>query len=179
MSRIKLFFGRLNNKKVPLVSLVFVAIVGMIAGVIAATIVVNQTANYAGEGGTYQTSSGVITFTDSGLLIVNVAVTPLNTTMTFPTSGNTNFYSGQTFTVGHWVEVLVFSDGASDPASHTVKVTIKTSSSAPSGTVLTGFNPLQFTLTGANVASPGTITAYLDLGVTSITSPMTILVTAT
>src|SRR6266550_3656967 len=60
MSSIRVILSRITTKKVPALTLVVVGIVGMVAGVLAATITLNQ-ALYNGEVGTYHNNTGVFT----------------------------------------------------------------------------------------------------------------------
>src|SRR2546428_6199723 len=69
MSSIRVILSRITTKKVPALTLVVVGIVGMVAGVLAATITLNQTL-YNGEVGTYHNNTGVFTVTDAGLSVV-------------------------------------------------------------------------------------------------------------
>src|SRR5205809_7084200 len=69
MSSIRVILSRITTKKVPALTLVVVGIVGMVAGVLAATITLNQTL-YNGEVGTYHNNTGVFTVTDNGLTVV-------------------------------------------------------------------------------------------------------------
>src|SRR5947209_20164715 len=92
-------------KKVPALTLVVVGIVGMVAGVLAATITLNQTL-YNGEVGTYHNNTGVFTVTDSGLAVVaNSSSTNATSAITIAGSGIALYNA---LTAGHWMAVLMF-----------------------------------------------------------------------
>src|SRR6267143_465658 len=180
MSGIRVRLSRFTTTKVPVLSLVLVAIVGMAVGVFAATITVTPN-SFLGEIGTYHNNTGTMTVTDNGLSIVSntTGIAPA-TTATFPTSGNTNLFNGATFTAGHWMETLVFKDTLTDTSQHTVKISVNSNpgATAPAGSAL--ITQVTLTLTGPGAsAGTGTITVYLDLGVTTITAPLTVYVNST
>ncbi len=176
MSRLRLKISHLTSRRVPALSLIGVALAGMVVGVFAASIIVTQN-SFTGETGTFNNNTGTMTVTDNGLsILASAGGVTANTTATFGASGNQNLYSGATFTAGHWVDTIVFTNTATDSIAHTVKITIKTGTGA-TGTTLASF-PVTLTLTGAGATS-GTITATFDLGTTSITAPMTVYVTST
>jgi hypothetical protein len=178
MTNIRLRMSRLNAKKVPALSLILVAIVGMVAGVLAAIVVNTSSFNFTGEAGTLHQSSGTMTITDNGLSILSSSPGYTNTTGTFgPNSSSRKMYNnGGSYTAGDWLETIVFTDTAGDGNAHTVKITIN-SGSGPTGTSLVTIPTL--TLTGPGSSSNGTITVILDLGTNSITSPMTVYVSST
>jgi hypothetical protein len=148
----------------------------MIAGVIAANIVVTSNP-FTGTTGTYTSNTGTMTVVDNGLSIVTNVPGTINASATFLTSGNKNVnYNGQAFVVGHWMESIVFTNTATDSSAHTVKITINSGASAPGGTALIAQATL--TLTGSGTAG-GTITAYIDLGTTSVVAPMSVYITST
>lgn len=176
LNNLRLKLSRVSSKKVPAISLALVAIVGMIAGVLAANIVVTSN-SFTGTTGTYTANTGTMTVADNGLsIVVNVPGTT-NSSATFFTSGNKNLnYNGQAFVVGHWMESIVFTDTATDTAVHSVKITINNGTTAPGGSALIGQATLS--LTGSGTAG-GTITAFIDLGTASVTAPMSVYVTST
>ncbi len=170
MSNLRLKIGHLNSKKVPALSLVLVATLGMVVGVLAANLQVGQTIN-KGEIGTYHASTGSITVTDNGLgVVANTAVAAA--TATFPSTGNNNVNNA--LTAGDWFDQVVFNNTATDTLAHTAKVTIS-NGTGPSGTLLV---TATFTLTGGG-ATTGIITSYVDTGVQSLTSPVTVYVSIT
>jgi hypothetical protein len=172
MTNLRLKISRATSKKVPVLALVVVAMLGMVAGVLAANLQVAQTAN-TGEIGTYHTSSGTMTVTDNGLgVVANTAAA--STTGTFPTSGN-NVNVNNALTAGHWFDQITFTDTATDATAHTATVTIR-NGAGPSGTLLV---TATFTITGPGASSTGTITAYVDTTATSLTSPITVYVSIT
>jgi hypothetical protein len=170
MSDLRAKISRATNKKVPVLALVVVAMFGMVAGVLAANLAVTPTTN-TGEIGTYHTSTGTMTITDNGLGVVSNSAAA-SATATFPTSGNNN-NANNALTAGDWFDKITFTDTATDSTAHTATVTIRDGAGTAGTLVVTA----TFTLTGPGAASTGTITAYVDTGVTSLTSPVTVYVT--
>jgi hypothetical protein len=178
MSSLRVKLSSLTTKKVPALSLLLVAVVGMAVGVFAATITVTTTNNAGGEQGFLHTTGSVLTFTDSGLSVVGTAPTT-NTTSNFLTSGNKNaFTAATTFTAGHWEEAIKIADTSGDTASHTVTVNITQGTTAPSGTAFS-FSPFTYTVVGVTGSTNPTITLYMDMGATSITTPLNIYISST
>ncbi len=172
MSNLRVKISKATNKKVPVLALVVVAMFGMVAGVLAANLTVTPTAN-TGEIGTYHTSTGTMTVTDNGLgVVANTAGAVASAT--FPTSGNNNNVNNA-LTAGHWFDQITFTDTLTDSAAHTATVTMRNGTGS-AGTLLV---TTSFTLTGPGATSTGTITAYVDTGVTSLTSPVTVYVSIT
>ena len=172
MSNLRANLSKLATKKVPVLALVVVAMFGMVAGVLAANLTVNQTSN-TGEIGTYHTSSGTITIVDNGLgVVANSAVA--SSSATFPATGNNNSVNN-VLTAGHWFEQVTFTDTATDSTAHTATITIR-DGAGNAGTLLV---TATFTLTGPGASSTGTIAAYVDTGATSLTSPITVYVSIT
>jgi hypothetical protein len=169
MSNLRAKISQATNKKVPILALVVVAMFGMVAGVLAATIVVTPVSN-TGELGTLHSNSGTMTVTDTGLGVVSNAASAA-TTATFPASGNNNNVNN-VLVAGHWFDQITFTDTLTDNAAHTATVTLR-NGTGPSGTLLV---TATFTLTGPNAVSTGTITAYVDTGTTTLTSPVTVYV---
>lgn len=179
MSNIRVKLSRLTSKKVPVLSLVVVALAGMVLGVMAASLTINQN-NFLGTTGTYTANTGTMTVTDQGLSIISNVPSSANTSATFgPNTTNRNiFYSATTnFVAGQWEESVQLTDTASDANPHTVKITIDSGPTAPAGTALVA--QATVTLTGPGSASTGTITVYVALQTASITAPMTVYVTST
>lgn len=172
MSNLRAKISKATSKKVPILALVVVAMLGMIAGVLAANLTVAQT-NNTGEIGTYHTSTGTMTVTDNGLGVAANTVTAA-TSATFPASGNNNNVNNA-LVAGHWFDQITFTDTLTDNTAHTATVTLR-NGTGPSGTLLV---TATFTLTGPNAVSTGTITAYVDTGATSLTSPVTVYVSIT
>lgn len=172
MSNLRANMSKLATKKVPVLALVVVAMFGMVAGVLAANLTVNQTSN-TGEIGTYHTSSGTMTITDNGLgVVANTA--GASTSATFPASGNNNNVNNA-LTAGHWFEQVTFTYTATDSSAHTATVTVRNGTGNAGSLLITA----TFTLTGPGASSTGTVTAYVDTGVTSLTSPVTVYVSTT
>ena len=177
MANIRILLSRASAKKVPALALIVVGLVGMVAGVLAASMTITQS-NYTAETGAYRTNSGTMSVNDQGLSIVtNATGITNNVTATFgANSSNKNLYNGNSFTAGHWMETIVFTDTAiADSSAHTVTIKILTGGQVPSGT--TSLATVTLTLTGGGT-STGTVTDYVDLGSASITPPVSVYVTS-
>jgi hypothetical protein len=162
--------SKLNNKKVPALALVLVAVVGMVAGVLAANLLVTHTSTN-GEVGTLHTSTGNVTVTDDGLGVVANSVGSA-LTGTFATTSQVNTAT----TAGNWFYKLAFADTfANDAASHVITVTIRNGVGIEPATLVT---PAVFTIASAS-PNTGIITAYIDLGTNQLTSPITVYVSST
>jgi len=170
MSKIRAKISQLTNKKVPVLALVVVAMLGMVAGVLAANLVVTSTSS-TGEIGTYHTNTGTMTVTDNGLgVVANTAAASL--AATFPATGS-NANVTNALTAGHWFDKVTFVDTApTDSTAHSATITVR-NGTGPNGSPLAAPT---FTLTGPTTASSGTITAYVDLGTNTLTSPITVYV---
>jgi hypothetical protein len=177
MANIRILLSRASAKKVPALALIVVGLVGMVAGVLAASMTITQS-NYTAETGQYRTNSGTMSVNDQGLSIVtNATGIGNNATATFGATGtNLKLYQGFTSTAGHWMETIVFTDTASDNSPHTVTIKILTGGQVPSGT--TSLATVSLTLTGPNASSTGTITVYVDLGTATITPPVSVYVSS-
>jgi hypothetical protein len=172
MSSIRIIVSRITTKKVPALTLVVVAIIGMIAGVLAATITLNQTL-YTGEVGTYHNNTGAFTVTDTGISVVaNTATSNATTAITIAGAGQalTN-----ALTAGHWMDVLTFVMTTPGVSTHTATITAR-NGTGPQGTSLVTVTSGAWTTSGS---STGTITFYVDLGTISLTAPVTIYVNVT
>src|SRR2546422_5646238 len=133
MSNLRAKISQLTNKKVPVLALVVVAMLGMVAGVLAANLTVTPTSN-TGEIGTYHTSSGSMTIVDDGLgVVANSAIA--SASATFPSSTNNNNVNNA-LTAGDWFDKVTFTDtAAADSSAHTATVTIR-NGSGPAGTLV-------------------------------------------
>jgi hypothetical protein len=172
MSNLRAKISKATNKKVPVLALVVVAMFGMVAGVLAVNLTVTPTLN-TGEIGTYHTSTGTMTVVDNGLGVVSNSGAA-SAAATFPASTfNNNVNNG--LTAGDWFDKITFTDTLTDSAAHTATVTIR-DGTGPAGTLVVSTS---FTLTGPGATSTGTITAYVDTGLTSLTSPVTVYVSIT
>ena len=178
MSNLRVKLSGLNSRKVPIVSLALVAVVGMIVGVLAASITVTPN-TFNGQAGTYTNNTGTMQSNDQGLSIVtNTNGISANTTGTFGANGSNGLLcNGSTFTAGNWMDTIVFTDTASDSSAHTVTIKVLSGSGVPNGGTI--LESVTLTLTGHGSSTTGTITEYLDLGTNSITSPMTLYITST
>src|SRR5712692_9895772 len=122
MSSLRAKISKATSKKVPILALVVVAMLGMVAGVLAANLTVNPTTN-TGEIGTYHTSTGTMTITDNGLGVVanGGGAVP---SATFPANGLNNDVNNA-LTGGHWFDKIIFTDNAAtDITAHTATVTM-------------------------------------------------------
>src|SRR5260370_12786669 len=105
MSSIRVAISRITTKKVAALTVVVVAIIGMVAGVLAATITLNQ-AVYTGEVGTYHNNSGAFTVTDTGLSpVANSASTNATSAITI---AGTGIALNNVLTAAHSMDVLSY-----------------------------------------------------------------------
>src|SRR6267378_1567259 len=121
MSNLRAKISKATNKKVPVLALVVVAMLGMVAGVLAANLQVTPTTN-SGEIGTYHTSTGSITIIDDGLGVVANSGSA-STSASFPATGNNNVNNA--LTAGHCFGQITFTDTAADATAHSATVTIR------------------------------------------------------
>ena len=176
MESFKMKLARLTNKKVPALALVVVGLVGMVAGVIAASSIVGNNA-FTGEVGVYHNNTGTLSPTDNGLFVVsNAFSTNITTSATFGASG-TNKVLMNALVVGDWCEKLTFTGISGDGATHNGKVTVQNGSGPTGGTILNSINAQTFTLVGGGASATGTVTMYLDLGTGTLASPVSVYVT--
>jgi hypothetical protein len=169
MNNLKVRLSQLTTKKVPALALVVVAMMGMVAGVLAANLAVSQTSN-TGEIGTYHTSSGTFTVTDTGLFVVaNLAATNATSAITIAGAG---IALNNALTAGDWMDVITFvmNTPSATGSPHTATITFR-NGSGPKGTILgSTITSGAWTTTGS---STGTVTFYCDLGTQTLTSPIT------
>src|SRR5712664_1250607 len=178
MSSIRVKLSRLTAKKVPSMALILVGLVGMVLGVLAAAITITPN-NFTGTVGTYTANTGTMTVVDQGLSIISNVPVSANTSATFGGNGSNHsvFYSATTnFVAGNWEEGVQLTDTATDSGSHTVKITINSGATVPSGSALVA--QATVTLTGPGGASTGTITVYVGLLTASVAAPLTVYVTS-
>jgi hypothetical protein len=174
MSNIRTKLSRLTTTRVPLLSLVLVATVGMVVGVLAATITVTPN-SFTGETGTYHNTTGTFTATDNGLVVVaNSIASNVTTSTTFGATG-TNKALVNTLTAGHWMDYIDFTTSLADGSTHTATITIRSNAGAIGLTTLV--NAQTATLVAPSSGSTAKITIYLDLGVTQVNTPLTTYVT--
>ena len=178
MSSIRVKLSRLTTTKVPALSLILVATVGMVVGVLAATITVTPN-NFTGENGTYHNTTGTFTVSDKGLgVAANTVVSNITSAVTLGGNG-TNKVLNNAMTAGDWMETLTLTDTATDSGAHVPTITIR-SGTGPQGQTTLASSPITVgTITGPGVSSSGTITVYIDLGVTSLNTPITVYVSVT
>lgn len=181
MTAIRMALSRLTTKRVPLLSLFLVAVLGAVGGVLAASISITSN-SFNGESGTYHSNAGTLTIVDNGLAVV------ANT----PTGGNQNNFTGTVvfganasstardtiLTAGHWMDVVVLTSNLKDnPTNHVVTLTFRSGTGAIGATLATATATVQSF--SAATASTGTITVYIDLGASPLTSPVTLYATIT
>ena len=175
----KVKINKLATRKVPAISLILMMSVGMVAGALAATMVVTSNSRSA-EGGTYHSSTGVITFTDNGLAVnANSITANSSTSFTWGATGTNKqvyFSSGASSVAGDWVDSIMFSTSLTDSSTHVATVTVRDGSGAV-GTTLETFST--GTWTGPGSSSTATITVYLDLGSATLTAPVTVYASVT
>jgi len=172
LSSLRVIVSRITTKKVPALTLVVVGIVGMVAGVLAATITLNQTL-YNGEVGTYHNNTGVFTVTDTGLAVVaNAASTNATSAIAI---GGSGIALNNALTAGHWMDVLTFVMSTPGVSTHTAIITAR-NGAGPEGTSLVTVTSGTWTTSGS---STGTVTFYVDLGTASLTAPVTVYVNVT
>ena len=167
--------SRLNAKKVPALMLVLVGLVGMVAGAMAATIVVNTTSyNFSGESGTLHQSSGGFTIVDNGLSVaINTFSTNASTALTLVAG---NWQVQDAVTLGHWVDSVSFSMPTPAAGTHTATIKVNNGGATVTGTTIVTLTSGTWT---TSTSSTGTVTAYVDTGLTTITAPLTVYVSIT
>ncbi len=176
MTSLRLKLRGLTSKKVPALTLVLVAISGMVAGVLAATMVVTQYAN-TGVTGSYRDNTGTITITDKGLAVVANAVASnvSSTAVTWGATG-TDKQVYNTLVAGNWMQYFEVTTTLANSSTHTITITIRSGTGGIGTTLLTVTTA---TWTAPAASSTAKITIYLDLATQSITAPMTVFATAT
>src|SRR5215472_18171115 len=176
MADLRVKLSRITTKKVPALTLIVVGLVGMVLGVFAASITVT-TSNFNGEIGTFHNNNGNVAITDKGLSVVaNSTVITNNSTATLGAGTNKNLYSGSAFTAGHWMDTLTISDSV-DSSVHTVTIKISSGATAPNSSTPLAGGTVTLTITAAT--NNGTVTAYIDLGSSSVTAPITVYASST
>ena len=168
--------SQLSSKNVPALSLVLVLVAGMVGGVIAATLVVTQYSN-AGVGGSYRNSTGTITVIDKGLAVVANAVSSnISSALTWGSTG-TDKQVYNALTAGNWMHYFEFTTSLTDSSTHTATITIRSGTGPLGDTTLASVTT--GTWTAPSVGSTAKITVYVDLGVQTVTSPLTMFVSVT
>ncbi len=174
MKDIRMAISKLNAKRVPALSLIVVAMLGMVAGVLAATTITVTQKNFSGESGTYHNNSNLVTATDQGLTVIANSITAATGSATFGGNGS-DVARNTALTAGNWMAVIVFTTSLTDSSTHTATVTIRTGSGASGSTILV--NAQTLTLVAPGASSTGTVTLSLDLGSQSLAGPLTVYVT--
>jgi len=166
--------SKLNAKRVPALSLVLVAIVGAVAGVIAGSVTVTQL-SYQGEQGTYHNNTGAFTVVDNGLQVVANAGSA-NYANNTQITGSDQPFNANALVAGHWVDSFSFSTTLTDGSSHKISVTIRDGAGTV-GTVLLTYSSTSTFVRAPSSALSGTVTLFFDLGASPITTPITAYVT--
>ncbi len=164
----------MSHKKLALV-LVVVATVAATGGAYAASIAIGQT-NNTGEQGSYHNNSGGITAVDNGLAPVANAVTSnVSTSFAWGATG-TNKQIYNTLVAGDLMDYITFSTSLTDGSTHVATVTVRNGSGALGATLKTATSG---TWTAPSSTSTATITMYIDLGVQTVTAPVTVYIAVT
>lgn len=175
MKNLRPLIQQFKAKKLSLVAVILVAIASAVAGAFAATIVVNTTSyNWSAEAGTLHQSSGAFTVTDNGFSVaINAFSTNATTGLTLAAG---NWQVQNAVTVGHWIDSVAFSMPSPAAGSHVATVKVQNGGGTVAGTTIVTFTSGTWT---TSTSSTGTVTCYVDTGLTSITSPLTIYVNVT
>ncbi len=177
LTSIRVLASRITTKKVPALALVVVGIIGMVAGVLAATVTVT-TNSYTGEIGILHNTTSGFTVTDNGLgVVANTAGANYVNNTQIGTSG-TQLFNGNAVTQGDWVESLTFSTSLTDSSSHRVTVNIRNGTGTTGNTATVSFGSSSTFMKTMSGAGSGTVTLYFDLGA-SIATPITVYVNVT
>jgi hypothetical protein len=177
LSSLRVLVSRITTKKVPALTLILVGIVGMVAGVLAATLTVS-TNTFTGEIGILHNTTSGFTVTDNGLgVVANTAAANYVNNTQIGTSG-TQLFNGNAVTQGDWVESLTFSTSLTDASSHKVTVNIRNGTGTVGNTAVVSFGSASTFMKTMSGAGSGTVTLYFDLGA-SITTPITVYVNIT
>jgi hypothetical protein len=175
MSNLKARLSQLTTKKVPALALVVVAMLGMVGGVLAASIIVTTNTANTGEIGTLHTNIGGFTVTDTGLFVV------ANTNATDGSTQNFSILStavslNNPLTAGHWMDVVTFVNSPAVAGTHVAKLTFLSGTGPKGSTSLASVTSGTWTTT---TSSTGTVTFYVDLGTATINSPLTAYISIT
>ena len=164
MSSLKTRISHFAGRRVPVLSLILVALAGAIVGVLASGLITVASTALSGEGGAFHNDSGKFTIVDNGLAVA--ANTLKDSAASALACGGTplNVYSN--VTAGQWMDVLTFTTSASH--SHVVRITARSDSASALGGMLTSVTTGTWTCTELTV-----VTVYVGLLTTSITPPLT------
>ncbi len=175
MTSIRVKLSRITAKKVPALTLIVVGLVGMVAGVLAATVTVTQN-NYNGETGTYHNTTAGFTVTDNGLAVTSNGGSANYANNTQIAASGTQTFNGNTVNAGDWVESITITQGTlSDGSSHRVNVTIRDGTGTVGTPIATFGSTSTFIKAPSATGATGSVTVYFDLG-TSVTTPITVYV---
>ena len=180
-SRISHFAAR----KVPVFSLILVALTGAIGGVLASGLIGIATTTLAGESGTFHDNTGKFTIIDNGLSVT--ASTKHDNAAGALACGGTllNVYSN--VTAGQWLDHLTIKTSESN--SHIVRIIVRDQGKSPDGNVFTslttnGRSPIGNVLTSLTTGvwtctETTTVNLYIGLLTTTVNPPLTIYTTVT
>ena len=177
MNNLRSKLNGLTSRKVPAISLILVAIAGMVGGVLAATMVVTQYSN-TGVAGSYRNSTGTITITDKGLAVVANAVTSnVTSAVTWGATG-TDKQVYNTLVAGNWMQYFELTTTLTDASTHVATITIRSGTGGIGNVSLASVTSGTWTAP-TTTASTAKITVYVDLTVQTITAPLTVFVSVT
>lgn len=175
MENLKPLVQRFKARKLSAVAVVLVAIASAVAGAFAATIVVNTASyNWSAEAGTLHQSNGTFAVTDNGFSVaINAFSTNATTGFTLAAG---NWQVQNAITVGHWIDSVSFVMSPASAGTHVATIKVQNGGGTVAGTTIVTFTSGTWT---TSTSSTGTVTCYVDTGLTSITSPLTIYVNVT
>lgn len=174
MKDLKPLIHRFQARKLSLAAVLLVAIASAVAGAFAAIVVNTSSYNFTGEAGTLHQSSGAFTVTDNGFSVAINTFTTNETNALTIAAGNWQVQSG--ITPGHWVDSVSFSMPSPATGTHVATIKVQNGGNTVTGTTIVTFVSGTWT---TSASSTGTVTCYVDTGLTSITSPLTIYVSIT
>lgn len=174
MKDLKSLLHRLQARKLSLTAVLLVAISSAVAGAFAAIVVNTTSYNFTGEAGTLHQSSGAFTVTDNGLSVaINTFSTNETNTLTLA-AGNWQVQNG--ITPGDWVDSVSFHMPSAATGTHIATIKVQNGGNTVAGTTIVTFVSGTWT---TSASSTGTVTCYVDTGLTSLTSPLTLYVSIT
>jgi PhoPQ-activated pathogenicity-related protein len=174
MKNLKSLLHQFKGRKLSLTAVVLIAIASAVAGAFAAIVVNTTSYNFAAEAGTLHQSSSAFTVTDNGFIVaINTFSNNQSNTLTLAAG---NWQVQNAITIGHWIDSVSFSMPSPATGTHVATIKIQNGGGTVSGTTIVTFTSGTWT---TSASSNGTVTCYVDTGLTSITSPLTIYVTVT
>ncbi len=170
MTNLKARISHFAARKVPVLSLILVAVTGAVVGVLASGLITITSTALSGESGTFHNNTGKFTVVDHGLAVA--ANTKGDNAASAIACGGTplNVYSN--VTAGQWLDYLTFT--TSESHTHVVHITVHSDAETALGTLLTSITTGTWTCTEVTE-----VTVYVGLRTTSITPPLTVYETVT